>query len=343
MKPPDRAFYLFGMGNRRKLLYRAGRVVDVFRAETLRSWHVAEERIVPTEYRVDLRIRAGREVRIFEDGQGVWLEQAGRRDRLTAGRVNLPRFEGHPHAPLLRAAHQEVLVNVVAGRPVPNLLAYRRPWYRDAAMMCMCLETTGNLHLAAEWIRSLREPFDRNNAGACEPDNLGQALYMISLAEGAHHPLVPAILHTIPRFARGRHIAGSTDSAEHAVYQTKWLKFGLRALGLEDPYEIPAVFDPYSALFWMGFRDAHVPGEPFRPQSKDSYPYLAWAEAHFHGWPAPAGMDAGRYPLTWEARASQADCARMGLLREEYVAGRIACPHAWHAAEVFLYYWDKCN
>lgn len=42
MKLPDRAFYLFGMGNRRKLLYRAGRMVDVFTAETLRSWRAAE-------------------------------------------------------------------------------------------------------------------------------------------------------------------------------------------------------------------------------------------------------------------------------------------------------------
>jgi hypothetical protein len=39
-------------------------------------------------------------------------------------------------------------------------------------MMCMRLERTGNLGLVKDWILTLREPFDCNNAGVCEPDNL---------------------------------------------------------------------------------------------------------------------------------------------------------------------------
>ena len=341
MKLPECPFYLFGMGNRRKLLYRSGRLVDVFTGELLRSWEVISESIQPAGYRVWLRTRDHSEVVICEDADGVWLDEGGRRARLTAGGVNLPQFEDHPCAPLLRAAHQEVLINIVNGLPLPNLLVYRRPWYRDAAMMLMCLEKTHNLHLVADWVLGLREPFDRNNAGACEPDNLGQALYMISLVAGNWHPLAPTILRTIPRFLRGRHIVGLTDSAEHPVYQTKWLKFGLRALHLEDACEIPAGFDSYSALFWMDYRDAHVPGEPFERRSKECYPYLEWAEAHFHGWDHPAPAAAGRYPLTWESQSSEADFAKMAVVSEEYVSRRTAAPHAWAAAEMFLYLWEQ--
>ena len=338
MDLPESPFYLFGMCGRRKLLYRSGRLLDAFSGEQLASWDVISESIQPAQYRVWLRTRGHGEAAIVEDEEGVWLEEGGGRSCLTAGRVNLPAFAGHPHEPVLRAAHQEVLINIVAGRPVPNLLAYPRPWYRDAAMMAMCLERTGNLHLIADWVRSLRECFDRNNAGVCEADNLGQVLYLISLVSGRHHPLVTKVLKTVPRFRRGRHVVGLTDSAEHAVYQTKWLKFGLRALGLDDPYEIPAEFDSYSALFWMDYRQAHVPGEPFGQQSKDNYPYLGWAEAHFHGRPPPAPVDPRRYPLTWEAHASQARYERMGIISDEHVRRRIAAPHAWHAAEIFLYY-----
>jgi hypothetical protein len=340
MKLPECPFYLFGMGNRRKLLYRSGRLLDALTGEVLRSWEAISESIQPASYRVWLRTRDHAEVAIFEDAAGVWLDDGGRRSCLTAGRVNLPQFQDHPYAPVLRAAHQEVLVNVLAGRPLPNLLVYRRPWYRDAAMMAMCLEKTGNLHLLARWVDSLREPFDRNNAGACEADNLGQALYLISLVSGRHHPLAGTILKTVPRFRRGRHVVGLTDSAERPAYQTKWLKFGLRALGLDDPYQVPEVFDAYSCLFWMDFTDAHVPGEPLGNGSKADYPYLAWAEAHFLRRPPPAPAEANRYPLSWEARASQARYEGMGIVSPEYVQRRIAAPHAWAAAEIFLYFWD---
>jgi len=65
-----------------------------------------------------------------------------------------------------------VLVNIVPAGPVPNLFVYRKPRCRDAAMVCMVLQRTGNLHLVADWIASLRRPFDLNNARNREPDSL---------------------------------------------------------------------------------------------------------------------------------------------------------------------------
>jgi len=341
MNLPDRTFYLLGMGHRRKLLYRDGALTDLGTRRALRQWIVSREWVVPEDYAVVLRTRRGGDVRVYEDESGIFVDEDGERTRIAEGAVRLPRFDDRPHADLLRALHQELLVNIVPAGPVPNLLVYPKPWYRDAAMVAMCLGKTGNLRLIEDWVTGLRDPFDRNNAGHCEPDNLGQALYLASLFAGTHHPIVASVLEQVPRYVRGKHLTGTTDFAEHPVYQTKWLKLGLRALGLDDPYAIPEVVDSYSSLFWMDYRDHHVPGPRFDAGAAENYPYLAWAEAHFHGDGPPAPLDTTRYPLTWEAHASEARYEEMAVVDAEYVARGIAAPHSWHAAEMFLYLWDK--
>jgi hypothetical protein len=429
---PDVSFFLFGMGGRRKVLYKAGALLDLTTGEVIRQWDVRGERIEPAAYAVHLETTAGKRVSIFEDEEACWLETEGGREALSRGHVNLPTFArhprcpgrvpakggrgerlphafgvtgrqaaatgaepppagrapggrqaaGHPYAEVLRVLHQEMLVNIRvpgregwapalrAGAPLPNLIVYDKPWYRDAAMVCMCLEKTGNLHLVRDWILGLREPFDRNNAGTCEPDNLGQALYLVSLVAAPasghpSHPLVERILAEVQAFRQGDYIVGSTDSGEHPVYQTKWLKYGLKALRLPDPFRVPPVFDSYAALFWMDFKEQGTPsllacwrltrrsarrpaGNPrtggqenrrfprFKQMSRERYPYLGWAEDHFHGDP-PGAIGGGLpYPLTWEAYASEARYERMAVVSEEYVRLRLAAPHTWHAAEMFL-------
>lgn len=340
MKLPDCPFYLFGMGPRRKLLYGAGVLSDALTGAVVRRWDAVSEAIRPAEYRLELQMARGETAEITEDEDGVWVREGGRSACLTEGPLSLPRFERHPHAALLRALHHEILINVVNGRPLPNLFVYGKPWHRDAAMMCMCLERTGNLRVVGDWILGLSDPFDRNNAGHREPDNLGQTLYMISLVADACHPLVGSIVREAKGFRSGGHIVGFTDYAEHPVYQTKWLKFGLRSLGLEDPWTIPRVYDPYSALFWMNYRDAHEEGPAFSEEAKDLYPYLGCAEAHFHGWDLDAPQPPVPYPITYEAQASQADYAGMARVCTEYVERKVCAPHSWHAAEMFLYLLD---
>ncbi len=227
-------FWLFGMGGkRRKLVYMlGGRLLDAWTLEPVRQWQAETEVIEPSEYRVTLVDRSGNEVAIFENEDGVWLQENECVEPLTVGeRVNLPRFEGHPFAAWLRALHAELLVNVTPFGPVPNLWVYPRPWYRDAAMALMVLAQTGNLHLVEDWVMGLRKVFDGNN-GCEEPDNIGQVLYMVSLFDAREHPIVPQALSAIAKFRKGDYIVGFTDFAERPVYQTKWLKFGLRALGL---------------------------------------------------------------------------------------------------------------
>jgi hypothetical protein len=332
------SFHLFGMGpGRRKLLYQAGGLLrDALNGEVIRRWEAHEEKIVSGEYRVELG-----EARIVEDEEGVWIEERGDRVALTRSPVKLPRFDGHPRAALLRALHAELLVNVMPWGPVPNLWVYPRPWYRDAAMMLLCFQRTGNHTLLEPWVNGLDKPWDRNNAGQPEADNLGQALFMVSLVGDRRHPLVETVLKAVPTYQRDRHIVGLTDYAEHPVYQTKWLKYGLRHLGLDDPYEVPSVFDSYDVLFWMDFRDQHVPGPRFETRSAQLYPYLAWAEAHFHSEPPPMPVNESATPLTWEGKGSEADYWRMAIVSREKASERVCLPHTWHAAELFLYFLDQ--
>lgn len=348
---PKVKFYLFGMGNRRKFLYRDGTLFDARTSQVFRQWQVAEEKIFPSKYTVRLKTSDGKTIVITEDEQAVWLEEGRERDPLTKGPIHLPKFEGHPYAGLLRILLQEILINIVDTKPVPNFFVYSKPWYRDGAMVAMCLQRTDNLHLIKPWIVQLNDPFDRNNAGHQEADNLGQVLYLVSLVADANHPVVDKVLQAIPQFQKDKHIVGMTDFSEHPVYQTKWLKFGLRALHLEDPYEIPMVFDSYSALFWMDFKDLPadrlagkhtngVQGSSFAGEANGNYPYLAWAEAHFFGQMPPVSLEE-RYPLTWEAHASQANYAGMKIISQEYVDRKICAPHSWHAAEMFLFLLDR--
>lgn len=332
-------FQLFGMGRRRKLIFQEERLSDATTGELLHRWEKATAIWEPSEYRVTLETTSERQ-RIVEDEEGVWLETNADRTALTAAPVKLPRFDGHPRAGLLRTLHAELLINVMPFGPVPNLMVYPRPWYRDAALMLMCFEKTGNLALVESWVRGLTQVYDRNNSGIAEADNPGQLLYMISLISDRQHPLVAKTLLEVQKLARDDYICGMSDYAEHSVYQTKWLKLGLRALGLDDPYQIPLIPDSYSSLFWMDFKDSHVPGPRFNESHATLYPYLRWAEAHFYNEPAPLTPRADDFPLTWEAGGSDAIYSKMHIAGAAYVKARLCTPHTWHAAEMFLYFYN---
>jgi hypothetical protein len=199
--------------------------------------------------------------------------------------------------------------------------------------MAMAFKETGNLGLIRDWVLGLREPFDRNNGGETEADNLGQALYLISLVSDKDHPLVPVVLREMERFEKDRHIEGHSDFASHPVYQTKWAKFGLKALGLEDNYEVPQVADSYATLFWWAYKGEDRTGQAVI--ESDDYPYLTWAGSHY------AGLKKGKlgdrdYPLTWEAKASQANYWGVDLIDPAYAQVKLCTPHTWHAAEAFL-------
>ena len=332
----DIPFFIFGAGNRTKLIYRSGKLIDWPTNRVVLQCDPAEETINAAACCVTIVTKQGHQIRIVEDDHGVRLEREGVQEVLTRSPVNLPTFAGRPYQNLLRILHHEILINIVGARPVPNFMVYPKPWCRDAAMMAMVLGRTGNIDLIRQWIKDLREPFDLNNQGHQEPDNLGQVLYLISLVSDASHPVVPCILDEVGRFRKDRHIVGLTDSAEHPVYQTRWLKYGLRSLGLPDPYVAPDVEDSYADLIWWDVEDrSDVRNDSVKKNAL--YPYLTWAQAHCLGEPPPLDLLGKTFPLTWECRASMADYSGMGVVDDAYVEAKTCAPHTWHAAEAFLY------
>ena len=356
---PDLKFFLFGMGDRLKLIYRDGRLLNALTGNIEEQWRVQEEIIVPSEYLVHLTMTDGTTLQIREDETGVWLIQPGKRPKLIPGtrsRLNLPLFTGKRFGPVLRVLHHEILINVIHGRPVPNFLVYYKPWYRDATLMAMVLRETNNLHQIQDWIMAIRDPFDRNNHGIAEADNPGEVLFLVSLVSDKTHPVVQMALDSVKRFEKDNFIVGKTDYAEHPVFQTKWLKYGLKSLGLPDPYSIPKLYDSYSVLFWWDYRTEHVPapsvaGKNFDNGSSRNYPYLVWAEDHFNtpsrSSRSRAGTGAGElnkrgmlgnldYPLSWEQQASDAHYPGLTVLDKDLVKQKLAFPHTWHAAEMFL-------
>lgn len=343
----QKQFMLFGMGNkRRKLIYvEGGKLLDAFTLEPICEFKIEKERFEPSEYRVVLFTKKDKEITIFENEIGVFIKENEKIEPLTIGEfVELPSFETHSYSKYLKILHSEILINITSFGPVPNLWAYPKPWYRDAAMALMCLNITGNLHLVEPWVMGLRYVFDLNNRIE-EPDNIGQVLYMVSLFEEKKHPIIEKAIKSVKNFVKNSYISGITDGIEHPVYQTKWVKFGFKSLGLEDPFKIPPIPDKYSSIFWMDFCDQHIETEKFSEFSKMYYPYLAWAEAHFYrNSPPPFPPLENLFcPLTWEAKAGQAEYWKLkelldsNIITENDFIEKIFRPHIWHASEMFLY------
>ncbi len=332
---PDVKFFFFGMGDRKKIIYKEGSLIDAKTGVTLRQWIVKKETIVPSEYTAWLQTEKGNVI-ISEDEEGVFVEENGKRETLTKSKLQLPQFSDNKFGPILRVLHHEVLININNGLPLPNFLGYEKPWYRDAALMAMVLKETNNLDLIKNWILSIRDPFDRNNHGMSEADNPGEVLFLISLVADKNHPAVKAVLDSAQQFVNQHALEGKTDYATHSVFQTKWMKYGLKSLGLSDPYQIPKHYDSYSALFWWDFQDQHVQGPRFEKENSTNYPYLTWAEDHFYN--EHNGILGDRnYPLTWEAHASDANYSKLAILDKQLVDQKICLTHTWHASEMFLY------
>lgn len=345
---PGAKFWLCGVGTRRKLVVKNNGVFDAFTQECLHPFSAGKLSFLTGELAVDIEYSEGT-ARVWENEDGVFFQDKSSdvrqlaQDASGSFQPKFPRFENHPHASELRPLAHEIAVNITQAGPLPNLWVYDKPWHRDAAMMALVLERSENLPLLEPWLSRVDSPFDLNNKGHREPDNLGQMLVIMALLEQPHHPLRAKILQVVPEFHKDNYIEGISDYAPRPVYQTKWLKWGLQKLGLDDPYQIPVVFDEYSSLFWMDYKNKHVDGPRFDVESSARYPYLRWAEAHFYGEAPPLelAVQDETLPLSWEAHASEANYANLNSLLPELETLRCAAPHTWHGAEMFLYWFHN--
>lgn len=345
---PNTKFFLFGMGNRRKYLFKNSSILTAPAGHSvLNIENVEHIQIIPNMYTVEVHLKNGEISKIFENEKGVFLEQEGKQKILegTTSYINLPDFKEHKYSEILKVLNHEILINIFNHKPLPNFFVYSKPWRRDAAMMAMCLVKTGNIDLIRDWVLSLKEPYDQNNntngKPEYEPDNLGQTLFLLSFFTDNSHPLVGQIIQEAKKIEKtgqnGIYISGRTDFQNLPVYQTKWMKYGFASLGLTDPYTIPPIEDNYSSLFWWDYKVHHL--KTVEKIDTDWYPYIGWARDHFYGRKTSTISDRD-YPLTWEKNASQAHYAGMGVIDPAYVDQHIAAPHTWHSAEIFLYLLD---
>jgi len=359
-------FFLFGMGNRDKFIYKDYQLVRIDNdSVVLTVGEAISDSIMPADYRVDIQTTHGT-VTICEDEHGVFVSHNGLRDTLadTSCQLSLPTFEEFRYGRVLRVLHHELLFNIRGSRPYPNIFVYREPFYRDAFMAALCLEKTGNVGLLDDWFSYISDIYDMQN-GEPEADNIGELLYMLSLhsplstlhsaegrLQGKNSPLAERLLQEAERLTLSsgshRYIKGHTDGADNAAYQTAILRLALQKAGLTDEYSEPPADDAgdYRDLCWFATTASHRRSlrqlyRDLRFNYADSpFPYLQWARSHYYG-NTKAAFNDQRYPLSWEKRGGSAHFEGMHIVSDKAAEERICYPHAWTAAEMFLKLYEE--
>ena len=333
MIKPEKQFFIFGMGHREKTVYKNGKLMRIADNSVLYTWDVEKEEFIFDRYTVNLTLKNGSTVKIYENAEGVYVNGVC----IASSKLNLPDFEEYKYAKQLRILHHEILISFRGTEPVPNIYVYNKAWYRDGAMMALVLEKTGNIELMRPWAVSVTELYDRNNKGNSEPDNLGQLAFVLSFFVNKDYPLVSAIVNESKRIMENGCLTGITDYNHHEIYSTLWLKYGLSRLGVDTDFiSIPQQFDDYARMFWMDKSEVET-ATPYENSYDELYPYLWWARQHFLGAPISDELLEIKYPMSWEIRASEADYPAIAPLSEELAKNKCGAPHSWHAAEMFMY------
>ena len=344
----EKQFYIFGMGNREKFIYKEGGSLIKFSTnEVVYSFDVKREKFLYDRYMVVIWTNDEKIFLITEDSYGAYVYDITNEEKklvsilCTSEYINLPDFEDYEYPEQLRILHQEILVSFLGDSPVPNIFTYKKPWYRDGAMMALVLEKTKNLHLLRPWAFSLKSLYDKNNKGNCEPDNLGQLAFILSFFVDKNYPLIAEIYNEAERIAEHGLLTGLTDYGHHEIYSTLWLKFAFDKLNIHaDFISIPNEFDRYARMFWMDKSEVEIT-TPFENEYDELYPYLSWATYHFNGDEINNDLLKIKYPMSWEIKASEASYDLIAPLSEEYAKNKCSAPHSWHAAEMFMYLIEK--
>ena len=190
-------FFSFGMGDRRKMIYKKGKLIDLKTKQVIRSFDFTHEMIIPNIYTVLLLDQAGQITRIYEDETGVHIEKGrmakiwedwnnynqweddrlnNRETRLveniasetittSKNKINLPNFEDSKVGRVLKVLHQEVLVNIDHGKPRTTLMARTNEsgLYREGMVAAMVLEKTNNTWLFEDWMKQISSIYDCRN------------------------------------------------------------------------------------------------------------------------------------------------------------------------------------
>lgn len=353
-------FFLYGMGERRKMVYRDNKLIDLDNMKEVRSFNrVKSERILPDEYKVVLIKDDGTAIIISEDENAVWISEGDVVDSIkgTSHKICLPDFTSHRYSRVLKVLHHEILFNIRNSELRPNLFAYDKVWYRDCAMGAMVLEKTGNEELIRKSVLSLDTLYDGNQftADGKEADNIGEFIYLkglfVSALEDSTKKLITDELRKIEKNYNGKKfITSITDGQQNDYYATAFLKYALSRnnLGLKDDYELPHYGGAYKSLTWFYSKASIIEKVKHyikkiieeRKVGHDDYPYLSIASAHYYGDPS-IQISMASYPLSWETNGSLAKIEKMYKIDPMAKENHSCYPHTWTAAEMFLYLYDK--
>lgn len=331
----NESIYFFGMGNRRKILYRQGKLYDLDSKNIIYNFDVKKEYIIPNEYMVLIETNDNKNIKIFENDSGIYLKVDNKAVEIIdeTEKLSLPQFEGYKYSEILKVLHQEILFNIRNSEIIPNILVYKEAWYRDAMMAAMVLEKTDNIYLLKPWIDRIDKIYDEQN-GRKETDNIGELLYLLYSTK-SDNDIKTEILKEIKILTKKQnYISGFTDAQMMSYYPTVLAKFALEKLNIENNLILPIDNDVYARLVW--FYDSN--------RDKKGYingynsPYLNWASYHttLDNVNQDLYLYNNIYPLSYEQNATYADYNNMPELLNDYNYKKVSPTHVWAASEIFL-------
>lgn len=330
-------FYYFGMGNRKKLLYKENYIIDIESSKILYSFKEKEHLIIPNKYMVIIQTKDNDYIKIYEDKEGVHYS-INDKDTIIEGTnnyIDLYNFDNQKYQNIKKVLYNEILFNIKYSTIYPNIIVYDRPWYRDGAITAMVLKNTNNTDLISDWVKNINDIYDLQN-DLKEPDNLGELLYILSTQEERNEELIDRIVEEANRLAEqnpnGYYIYGKTDYSDEFLYQNLWYKLGIESVGREFNFDLDIIpKDNYSTMCWWSDYDTFGNNE-----MNIEYPYLTIARYH----KLRKGniiVNSNPRPLSWEINASKANYGNYERLNQNDLAyDRISQPHSWSAAELLL-------
>lgn len=335
--------YYFGMGLRTKyILY-----LSENGKYNLKNYKTDQDIIynidiqnIDTQHYTATGKKDNQDIIIVEDENGIYLYRNNKKEILDEStKINIPDFSQYKYGDKLSILFYEVMINITQEGPKPNFITYENVFYRDAALAAMvCLETQ-NMHVITPWINSIDSIYDHARVTVEEPDNLGQLLFLQSLVDNPNLELIDEVIQEAQRITSQKMLIGIVDGANHPIYATGWLKFGLESLGLNSSnWELPLnVQDDYADVLWF-YDNAEM--QQYRSTHEyhcdTAWQYLDYARAHFYNFPIDQrDTKNNEFPLSYE----------VGSNTEYYKSFdnniyklKLASPHIWGASEMYLYY-----
>lgn len=335
--------YYFGMGLRTKyILYQnkdANYTLKNYETNEIIARNINVESIDTEHYVVKGKNRKD-EIVIQENEDGIYLYRNGEREILDESmHLNIPDFSKYKYGDKLSILFYEVMINMTTEGPKPNFIVYNHVFYRDAALAAMVCLQTGNMHVMNDWVKRIDTVYDRARITVDESDNLGQVLFLQSLLDEPNSELIDVAIKEAKRITSDGMLTGIVDGANHPIYATGWLKFGLESLGMDSSeWKLDlGVEDNYAdALWFYNTKEMQKYRNEHQYHCDTAWQYLDYARAHFYEYPIDQrDSKNNEFPMSYEV-GSNAEYFKK--IDKDIYKLKLATPHIWGAAEMYMYY-----